>query len=284
MRPIPQSRAGPEPQVDAFSWPVVVAYHAVSSTWRSPLAVPEDALWEQLDLFRRRGFIGLTLADAERRRLEGRLPPRALVVTFDDGFRSVLRARPILEELGFPATVFVVTTFVDGGRPLTWRGLEEVGIERADDRSSLGWDELAELRDEGWEVASHTVNHGHLPDLEDAALEHELTASREAIMARFGVCDTVSYPYGLADRRVARAAERAGYIGAVTLTRAHTTDERFLRPRVNLDADDRGLRLRLTLSTPAQRLRRSKVLAELEQRAGRPPWVPSAPGETPPSG
>jgi peptidoglycan/xylan/chitin deacetylase (PgdA/CDA1 family) len=262
---------------DVFPWSLIVAYHAVSSMWRSPLTVSERTLTEQLDLFRRRGYIGLTLADAEQRRLEGRLPPRSLVITFDDGFRSILKAKPILDEHGFPATVFVVTSYVDGGRPLSWRGLERVGIAQADDRTSLTWDELAVLKTGGWEVASHTVTHAHLPDLDDAALEHELAASRDAITGRLGSCKTLSYPYGLADRRVARAAQRAGYLGAVTLTRAHATDERFLRPRVNLDSKDRGLRLRLILSRPGLKLRRSRLLAELESSAGRPPWVPPPP-------
>jgi peptidoglycan/xylan/chitin deacetylase (PgdA/CDA1 family) len=280
MLPTQPSPPGRRPEADnGFPWPVIVAYHAVSSTWRSPLAVSEETLWHQLDLFRRRGYIGLTLADSERRRLEGQLPPRSLVVTFDDGFHSVLRAKPILEELGFPATVFVVTSLVDSGLPLEWPGLEEVGIDDADDRTSLSWEELGELREEGWEVGSHTVTHAHLPDLDDARLEEELTLSRDAVAARFGSCDTISYPYGLADRRVAAAAERAGYVGAVTLTRAHAADERFLRPRVNHDSKDHGLRLHLTLSMPGLKLRRSKLLAELEARAGRPPWVPSAPVE-----
>jgi peptidoglycan/xylan/chitin deacetylase (PgdA/CDA1 family) len=253
---------------------VIVAYHAVSSTWRSPLAVPEETLRTQLEYFRKRGYIGLTLAASVRRRQEGTLPPRSLVVTFDDGFHSILRAKPILDELGFPATVFVVTCFADGRLPLEWPGLEEVGIEHADDRTSLGWDELAALIDDGWEVGSHTVHHYYLPDLDDAVLEDELVASRTTIVARLGSCDSVSYPYGLADWRVAAAAERAGYLGGVTLTRAHTDDERLLRPRFNLDSNDLGLRLNLTLSPAGLKVRRTKLLAGIDSRGGRPPWVP----------
>jgi peptidoglycan/xylan/chitin deacetylase (PgdA/CDA1 family) len=253
---------------------VIVAYHAVSSVWRSPLAVPERTLRTQLDFFRKRGYIGLTFAESERRRQDGSLPPRSLVVTFDDGFRSILRAKPILDELGFPATVFVVTRFVDGRLPLDWPGLEAVGIASCDDRSSLEWSDLESLVADGWEIGSHTVHHPYLPDLDDADLERELVASRELITARLGGCDTLSYPYGLADARVAAAAGRAGYLGAATLTRAHTQDAPLLRPRFNLDSNDRGLRLRFVLSPPGLRLRRTTLLAWIDKGAGLPPWVP----------
>src|SRR5919108_230023 len=85
--------------------PLLLAYHAIGA-WSPALAIPEQALRAQLSLLRRRGYVGFTAAEAERRRQDGTLAARAVVVTFDDGFRSVLRARPILEEIGFPATVF----------------------------------------------------------------------------------------------------------------------------------------------------------------------------------
>jgi peptidoglycan/xylan/chitin deacetylase (PgdA/CDA1 family) len=261
--------------------PVIVAYHAVSSTWRSPIAVSEATLRAQVELFRRNGFVGLTLAECERRRSAGTLPERCLVVTFDDGFRTVLRAKPILDDVGFPATVFVVTELV--GSPLEWPGLESVGLARADDRTALGWSELERLRADGWEVASHTMTHPVLVDLDDDALEVELARSRADVAAHLGSCETIAYPYGLADVRVARAAERAGYLAGVTLTRAHSADERYLRPRVNLCSEDVGLRLRLTVSRPGLRLRRTRLLAALDRRAARPSWIPSArPLETEP--
>ena len=44
----------------------------------------------------------------------GRLPPRAVCITFDDGYRSIHDlALPILKELNLPATVFVTTGYVD---------------------------------------------------------------------------------------------------------------------------------------------------------------------------
>src|ERR671931_509709 len=253
--------------------PLLLAYHAVGC-WSPALAISEPALRAQLSLLRRRGYVGLTASEAERRRMEGTLPARAVVVTFDDGFRSVLRAKPILEQLSVPATVFVVTSFVDSGEPLRWPGLE-----RAEE--SLGWPELELLRENGWEVGSHTATHPLLPDLDDADLERELVYSRSTIRKRLGSCETLAYPYGRADERTAAAAARAGYLAAFTLGRAHWPDEPLRRPRLELWGVDRGVRLRLRLSTGAALARRSRGAAAASdlQRAmlPRPGWLPVSP-------
>lgn len=51
----------------------------------------------------------------------GRLPNRAVLITFDDGYRDVGEvAWPILRRFGLPATVFVPTAFVDSSRRFWW--------------------------------------------------------------------------------------------------------------------------------------------------------------------
>jgi peptidoglycan/xylan/chitin deacetylase (PgdA/CDA1 family) len=239
---------------------IVVCYHAVSATWPSALAVSESLLAAQLSVLARRGYVGLTLADAERRRADGRLPRRTLVITFDDGYASTLRAKPILERLGFPATVFVVTGFVDSGELLSWPGVEHwTRSAHADELRSLTWHDLEELREAGWEVGSHTVSHPHLTGLSDIDLRNELELSRAAIADRLEVCDTIAYPFSLADDRVAAAAARAGYAAGVTLTPSHVIDDRYLRPRVGLYPADAGFRLRLKLSPSMLAFQRTRL-------------------------
>jgi peptidoglycan/xylan/chitin deacetylase (PgdA/CDA1 family) len=247
--------------------PLILCYHAIGSHWTSSLAVPEETLDRQLSLLRRRGYVGLTFAEAERRRLSETVPERTVVVTFDDGFASVLLAAPVLEAAGFPATVFVPTRFVDTGEPLSFaqaHGLADGAHTEA--LRPLSWEELADLRDRDWEVGSHTVTHPRLTTLDDNALREELELSREAIQRRLGACTTVAYPYGHADARVAAAAERAGYLAACTLTATHRIDERFLRARVGLYPFDTGLRFRAKVSPVLRRLRRT-ALADLAGRA-----------------
>ena len=254
----------------------MLAYHAVSSTWASPLAISEAALDEQAAHMRRRGYEGLTFAEAERRRAEGTLPPRTVVFSFDDGYASTLRAAETLARHGYPGTVFVVSHFVESGEPLSWEGIEHELAGGGSELQPLGWEALAELAARGWEIGSHTVNHRLLTGIDGAELDCELRESRARIVERLGTCDTIAYPYGQADARVAAAAARAGYSAACTLTGAHIADGTHLRPRVNMTGADTGARLRLKVSPVGIDLRRSGA-ARAVRRLRRPrAWLPAA--------
>ena len=63
------------------------------------------------------GFKVLPLSEAIERLRNGSLPRRAACVTFDDGYRdNYTVAAPVLKRYGLPATIFVSTGFLDGGR------------------------------------------------------------------------------------------------------------------------------------------------------------------------
>jgi peptidoglycan/xylan/chitin deacetylase (PgdA/CDA1 family) len=258
--------------------PLIVAYHAVSSSWRSPLAITESALRSQLGYLHRSGYVGLTFADAERRTRDGTLPRRSVVVTFDDGYASNLLAAPILAEFGYPGTVFVVTGFTDSGAALSWYGIEDEQNSAAAELRPLTWGELADLRDDGWEVGSHTVTHPLLPGLSGQELREQLERSRASIADHLGGCETLAYPYGVADARVADAARAAGYLAACVLTGAHFTDEPYRRPRVGLGAADTGGRLRLKVSGVGLGFRRSPVALAIRRARRRRSWQPQTPG------
>jgi peptidoglycan/xylan/chitin deacetylase (PgdA/CDA1 family) len=187
------------------------------------------------------------------------------VVTFDDGFASTLRARPILDEMGFPATVFIVTRFIESGEHLCWPGIEGwLDGEHADELRPLAWNELDQLVDRGWEVGSHTVSHPHLPDLDEAELESELGLSLRTITKRLGKCETIAYPYGRADERVAAVASEVGYSAGCTFTPVYRTDEPHRRCRIGLTAADTGLRLRAKLSRATLAWRYSRLGAGVD--------------------
>jgi peptidoglycan/xylan/chitin deacetylase (PgdA/CDA1 family) len=213
----------------------------------------------QLELLSSRGYVGLTFRECERRRESGTLPKRSAVVTFDDGYASVLRAKPVLDAVGFPATVFVVTQFIESGEPLSWPGVDHMATVNASEMQPFRWSQLEELATSGWEVGSHTVTHPRLPELDDTDVLHELVDSRQAIVDHLGACDSLAYPYGAADTRVAAAARRAGYTGACTLSVSHRVDERYLRARVGIYGHDHGLRLRAKVSPTVRRLRRTRL-------------------------
>jgi peptidoglycan/xylan/chitin deacetylase (PgdA/CDA1 family) len=243
-----------------------VCYHAISDTWHSDLAVTEAQFEQQIRFFARRGYQGVTFTELERARVSG-IGSRAVAITFDDGFRSVLRAQPILSRYEFRATVFVVTSFVSTEQLLTWPGLEVGSLASPDELLSLTWDDCRDLQRHGWEIGSHTVSHPVLPDLGDEALGRELKDSRASILGALGECRSLAYPFGHADERVARAAAAAGYESACTLGFATSFDGPLLRPRVGVVRSDSFRRMRLK-AHPLTNAIRSTPLAQLAEHAG----------------
>lgn len=72
--------------------------------------------------FARRHFNVISFADLRRYEAEGRpWPERALIITFDDGYRdSYTCAFPILQELGLQATFFLPTGHIGQARLFWW--------------------------------------------------------------------------------------------------------------------------------------------------------------------
>ena len=250
----------------------MLAYHAFSERWPSQLAISPGRLREQLELLLRRGYVGATFADVVR----GEVGAKTVAVTFDDGFRSVHRyARPVLSELGLPATVFVPTGPM-GGPPMRWPGLYEwIGTPYEEELAPLSWDELRQLRDAGWEVASHTVSHPRLIRLSDAALASELSESRQHCAREMGrPCESLAYPYGEHDQRVRAAARDAGYAGAASIDRPGPPNP-FSWPRIGIYPPDDGLRFRLKASPTIRRVRNSHLGRTLERARRLPGGHPS---------
>lgn len=113
----------------------IVYFHRVPAT-PDPLqpGEPDCARFRARVRWLRDGFRVLPLVEAVRRLYAGTLPPRALAITFDDGYRdNVTNALPILTELGVPATFFVTTRYLDGGMMWNDRVIEALRAWPDDD-------------------------------------------------------------------------------------------------------------------------------------------------------
>jgi peptidoglycan/xylan/chitin deacetylase (PgdA/CDA1 family) len=242
---------------------LVLCYHAVSDGWPSPLAIAPDRLEHHLGMLVRRGYRGATFERAVT------APPssRTLAVTFDDGYLSVLtRARPILDRLGLPATVFVPTDFVGVDGPMQWPGIGHwVGGAHEEELRGMSWEQLGSLRDAGWEIGSHTCSHPRLSSLGDRELAHELRESRRVCEDRLGGCRTLALPYGDGDARVLAAAREAGYDAVAGLPGSGTPSAGW--HRVGVYPADGPWRFAVKVARPVRRLRRSGLARPLEAAA-----------------
>jgi peptidoglycan/xylan/chitin deacetylase (PgdA/CDA1 family) len=238
---------------------LVLCYHAVSERWPASLSVTPDALASQLRLLARRGFRGATFGQA----VGDRAPGRTVAVTFDDAYLSVLElGKPLLDEVGFPATVFVPTDYPDAPeRPMAWEGIDGwLGGPHEHDLRPLSWAQLGALADEGWEIGSHTCSHPRLTTVSDERLRLELLESRAKLEQRLGrACSTLAYPYGDHDARVVQATRAAGYAAAGTLPGRLPRPKPLAWPRVGVYHGDDERRFRLKVSGPMRALRRTAL-------------------------
>ena len=222
--------------------PLVLCYHGVSDSWDHQLAVPLDAFEHQLRALLGRGYRPVGAAEA----IAGR--GRLLHVTFDDAYRNVADAVPVLERLGVSATVFACTGYANDGRALDVPEVAAAAASDPEHMATMDWAALRALVERGVEVGSHTISHPHLPRLSDDELDRELRESRRELEERLArPCRFLAYPFGDDDERVYRAAERAGYDAAFSLLGAGRRD-RFAIPRVDIYRKDGSVQVWLKTS------------------------------------
>lgn len=246
-----------------------LAYHAVTDAWPHPLAIAPDRFRRQIEQLAARGFRGVTLSG-----LADGVDGDAVAVTFDDGFASVATAaKAILDEVGWPATVYVVTDAVDRGEPMRHIGGNDDSY--ASERLPLTWEAVESLAAAGWEIGSHTCTHRVLSQLADDEIRGELERSRAAVLAHADACRSISYPLGELHDRVIGAARAAGYTSGSGLAGRYRRNDPMAVPRVAIDGRDDGRRFAVKTSAAFAILRSTPAwdVLDLRRRRARPHGV-----------
>jgi len=200
---------------------IILTYHDVGE---QPGAVPEACFAAQVQRALAAGYTFVPLgAMTDWARGRGRLPVRAIALTFDDGLASTARvAAPILRRHGIPATVFPVLDFLDG--PRRFGSLQARAILAEDDGApgTLPWDymtwaELDAWVEAGGQVGGHTLTHPFLGETADDRGGEEVAACRGLLAERYGTPpDIFCYPFGDASGQATRWEREAGFQAAVT--------------------------------------------------------------------
>ena len=177
----------------------VLMYHDVGDV-ESGLYISEEHFRQHLEYFRDKGYTPVTMSQICAHWTEGApLPEKPVVLTFDDGYRSMYETVfPMLQEFGYTATFFVIPA----ARWSDW-AVDEAMIK--------------EMSDAGMEIGSHTYNHLQLTLLEEEDMLFELTESKKIIEQLTGrEVVSLCYPVGYHNEAVVSAAGECGYKIAVT--------------------------------------------------------------------
>ncbi|KQW52514.1 hypothetical protein ASC77_24365 [Nocardioides sp. Root1257] len=239
----------------------VIGWHRVDGRTEG-LSTGVDDFRRHLDTLDAWGAQVLPLDVAVDALARGTLPDRAVVLTFDDGYASVVEtAWPILRDRGLPATMFVVSGYLTGDLRFGWDELEP----HHDRHRLVRSDELRAVAADGLDIGSHTVSHPWLPGLDADAVKRELVDSRvalEELLAR--PVHSLAYPTGGWTPAVRAAAAAAGYRVAITVDRGLNTDRTPLLSlrRAFVPTEPADLRLVLdgayTMLRPLDSLRRRR--------------------------
>jgi peptidoglycan/xylan/chitin deacetylase (PgdA/CDA1 family) len=187
----------------------ILMYHEIAdrAETASRLAVSPEAFAGQLARLHAGGFTTLTALDLAMALADGTrpLPPKPVVLTFDDGFADFhSTALPLLRRYGFTATVFVTTGWIcdaaqqDAAGPRPGR--------------MLSWSQIAEAAAAGVEIAAHSHAHPELDQLAAGRLHRELDRSKALLEDRLAAAvPGLAYPFGYSNAAVRCAARDAGY-------------------------------------------------------------------------
>jgi peptidoglycan/xylan/chitin deacetylase (PgdA/CDA1 family) len=180
----------------------------------------------------------------------GRAKP-SVALTFDDGFACFRQeVLPLLCRYQIPATLFVVTGFMDSRLPFPFDHWGQKNHSRIPTIAwrPISWKETQECLDSGFvSVGSHSHQHLNALEATDQQLEEEAMVSRELLIRHLGQehATLYAYPYGCSRLGQVRTAyidavRRAGYACAVTtdLGLAVSTTPPFQIPRVEVHAYD----------------------------------------------
>lgn len=180
----------------------ILEYHAIQppvpGSAYPDLFVPQADFQAQMSWLHSHGYEAVTEKQVEDAWAgEGELPPKPIVVSFDDGYRSqYVAAFLVLQQYHWPGVINLIAG------------------PQGDD---LPTDDVKRMLAAGWELASHTVNHLDVSTLDSSQLATEIAGSKRDLERRFGVkVENFCYPAGHYDQAAIAELRRAGYRGATT--------------------------------------------------------------------
>lgn len=220
-------------------WLPALMYHKIPD---APIDTPhrifvtKDRFARHLRFFAARGLTPVTFKDYEAvatgKRSGRQWPQKPILLTFDDGYQSVLRnAVPLMQARGWVGVMYVLAD-----RELAANNWDVAEVAHPESRLMTP-EEIRELIRKGWEIGGHTFTHPRLDALLPEARSHEIRESKAAIENQFEVpVLSFAYPFGLYTDAVVQDVRDAGYGYAVATDTGglQIEDDRYRIFRVNI--------------------------------------------------
>jgi peptidoglycan/xylan/chitin deacetylase (PgdA/CDA1 family) len=176
------------------------------------MTVTTAAFEAQMKFLKDKGYSVLTMDQLfDFLEFKAQVPKKAVVITIDDGWRSAYDlAFPVLRKYGFPATLFIYTDLITGGK------------------KTLNWELVAEMSKNGIDIQCHTKTHRNLALLNEKesfkdyydAVDRELTESARTIKEKLNKdVKYIAYPYGATNHLVISLLKKYGFRGGFSIKR-----------------------------------------------------------------
>jgi peptidoglycan/xylan/chitin deacetylase (PgdA/CDA1 family) len=162
-------------------------------------------------------------------------PPRSVVITSDDGHKSVYTDMlPLVKKYRIPVTLFIYPSAISNAS------------------YAMTWDQLRQIKKTGlFDIQSHTYWHPNFrrekkklkPGDYEKFVDMQLNKSKARIEKEVGgKVDMLAWPFGICDDGLMKRAKTDGYIAGFTIVRqnASPSDNIMALPRYIMTDRDRG--------------------------------------------
>ncbi len=184
----------------------IVMYHDITPVKQVDWDVTPEDLAMHFQAIQDAGMTPISMDRlVEHLRTGASLPEKPVLLTFDDNYLGQYEyAFPLLRQYNYPAVWSVHTAYVG----------------KQEGKPKATWDQLREMQQSGLiTIASHTVNHLNLLDLDDAKITKELTDSKQVLEKELGIeIQYFTYPEGSYSDRVREKVKEVGYKAALTMS------------------------------------------------------------------
>lgn len=193
----------------------ILLYHRFGSVAADSMTVTTPVFESHLHYIKNHGLQVISLRQmVELYRRKSILPPRLVVLTADDGHRTIYtEAFPLLKKYQMHMTVFLYPS----------------AISKAP--YAMTWDQVRELKETGlFDFQSHTYWHPNfkedrkkMPPVEfERSVWMQLKKSKATLEKRLGSdVDMLAWPFGIYDPWLMAKATEAGYLAAFTMDGKH---------------------------------------------------------------